>query len=347
MGEPLISVIIPVYNAEKYLDETMTPLLMLNDAAIEILLVDDGSTDNSPHVCDVYAKEDKRVKSYHTENRGVSAARNFGIERAQGTYLYFIDSDDIAEPKVLLDLVRLIEKNQCDMGIASFRTIDSDKNPLVEHINAKTEIISGEEVSRRLILWETKCVIGTFVVKRDVVESIRFTVGTKYGEDVEYIHMCMLKSRKVIISPQLLHEYRMHGESAVHKITLSRFDVCFARKRFRTFVETNCSGASELLNTIDTYSIPEGLAQTLWLMCYEGVPLREIEEFLQRTGLKNDIDCVASNEKAEERFRDILKRWQKNSRKYWLETRAEKWKYAVRSRLGRIKRRVLYRGEGA
>ena len=94
MNEPLISVIVPVYNVEKYLPQCLDSIKNQTYTNLEIILVDDGSTDSSESICEDYAKSDSRIKLYHKENGGLSDARNYGIERASGQYFTFIDSDD-------------------------------------------------------------------------------------------------------------------------------------------------------------------------------------------------------------------------------------------------------------
>lgn len=97
MNTPLISIIIPVYKAEKYLHCCVDSVLAQSFTNFELILIDDGSPDNSGTICDEYAKQDRRIKVFHQENQGVSAARNLGIEQAKGEWIAFIDSDDWVE----------------------------------------------------------------------------------------------------------------------------------------------------------------------------------------------------------------------------------------------------------
>ena len=94
MKRPIISVIVPVYNTEKYLDECIQSILSQTFADFELLLVDDGSTDGSGNICDKYAIQDERIKVFHQENRGVTAARKLGVKYSNGNYICFVDSDD-------------------------------------------------------------------------------------------------------------------------------------------------------------------------------------------------------------------------------------------------------------
>ena len=98
MNKPLISIIIPVYNAEKYLKKCLDSVINQTYKNLEIILVDDGSTDKSPEICDKYAEKDSRIIVLHKENGGVSSSRNAGLDIFKGEYLSFVDSDDYVEP---------------------------------------------------------------------------------------------------------------------------------------------------------------------------------------------------------------------------------------------------------
>ena len=106
----LISVIVPVYNVEKYLDECVNSILDQTYSNIEILLIDDGSTDNSPNICDFYEKQDNRVRVIHQQNGGLSLARNIGIEKSQGDFIVFVDSDDYISTDMLEVMINEMKK---------------------------------------------------------------------------------------------------------------------------------------------------------------------------------------------------------------------------------------------
>ena len=115
----MISVIVPVYNVEKYLDRCVKSILSQSFSDFELLLVDDGSPDRCGEMCDEYAKGDSRIKAFHKRNGGLSDARNFGIEKALGEYLMFVDSDDYIHEQMLETLHRLITENDADLAVCS------------------------------------------------------------------------------------------------------------------------------------------------------------------------------------------------------------------------------------
>ena len=111
----LLSIIIPIYNVKNFLPETLENVLTQIFKDFELILVDDGSTDGSGEICDIFAKKDSRVKVIHKENGGVSTARNTGVEAAQGKYIGFVDSDDLIEPNMFEILVKLAEENSAQV----------------------------------------------------------------------------------------------------------------------------------------------------------------------------------------------------------------------------------------
>lgn len=117
MKQSLISVIVPVYNVKEYLNTCVESILNQTHENLEVILVDDGSTDGSGEICDSYAKTDTRVQVLHTTNGGQAAARNRGIEVCKGEYLTFIDSDDSMEPGIDRNAVSCTEKERCESGI--------------------------------------------------------------------------------------------------------------------------------------------------------------------------------------------------------------------------------------
>lgn len=115
MNIPQISVIVPVYNVEKYLSRCIESILSQTFTDFELLLIDDGSTDRSGEICDEYAKKDTRIRVFHTKNRGVSAARNLGLDNAKGEWISFVDSDDWVENDYLKSLFNdnFLTENKC------------------------------------------------------------------------------------------------------------------------------------------------------------------------------------------------------------------------------------------
>ena len=119
----LVSVIVPVYNVELYLKFCVESIIMQTYENLEIILVDDGSKDGSPHICDAFLNKDKRVRVIHQQNQGLSAARNAGIEVARGKYFTFVDSDDYIRKDMIERLVNLVERKKVDIACCEYEEV--------------------------------------------------------------------------------------------------------------------------------------------------------------------------------------------------------------------------------
>lgn len=137
--EPLISVIVPVYNVEKYLDKCVDSIVNQTYKNLEIILVDDGSPDNCPKMCDNWAKKDKRIKVIHKENGGVSSARNVGIDNAKGEYIGFVDSDDWTEKKYIQKLYEVLIQENADIALCGYNRVTGANIEKI-NINGTSEI---------------------------------------------------------------------------------------------------------------------------------------------------------------------------------------------------------------
>ena len=120
----LISIIVPIYNTERYLTECLESIRAQTYPDFECLLVDDGSTDDSGKICDLFREKDSRFKVFHNSNHGVSYSRNYGIQNAKGYYLTFIDSDDVVDPEMLEKLTSGVEQSEADICFCKFDTFD-------------------------------------------------------------------------------------------------------------------------------------------------------------------------------------------------------------------------------
>lgn len=152
--EPKVSVIVPVYRVEPYLERCVASLQEQTLKELEIILVDDGSPDNCPAICDRLAAEDARIQVIHKENQGLGMARNTGLELARGIYVSFVDSDDYVDDEMLAQLYQAAEEHQADMVLSGMRYLSADgrKNTGEQYAFFNTEVFSGEEGVKKLLL---------------------------------------------------------------------------------------------------------------------------------------------------------------------------------------------------
>ena len=192
---PTVSIIVPVYNAEKTLARCVDSILNQTYEDYELLLVNDGSTDSSGALCDAYAARDSRVQVFHKENAGVSNARNLALSQARGTYLQFLDSDDWITPEATLSLVRAAEDHQCDLVISDFYRVVGERVSHKGDIDEDT-VLTREEYAAHMMENPADFYYGVLwnkLYRRQIVEDhhLRMDPEISWCEDfmfnLEYI----------------------------------------------------------------------------------------------------------------------------------------------------------------
>ena len=199
MSSPLISVIVPVYNAEKTLRQCVDSILCQDYRDFELLLVDDGSKDSSPAICDEYASKDNRVKAFHKENAGVSAARNKGLENASGEWITFIDSDDY----ISADYFHSVEFCNQQLLITGFR--DEIGGTVYENVKLLSAIYNSAEDVANFIC---KQISSTMVLRgpwgkfyrREIIRNQVFNTDMKLGEDTCFVFDYLAKIRTLEVN---------------------------------------------------------------------------------------------------------------------------------------------------
>lgn len=178
---PKVSIIVPVYKAEKYIHRCIDSILAQTFTDWELLLVDDGGPDRSGEICDEYAKKDKRIRVFHKENGGVSSARNLGIDKAEGEWIAFVDSDDMLEKSYLLDFP--IEECKADLYIQGYKKIKNGKVIEVKNLLCKEnsfECIVASAEDNNIINSPCFKLFRTSIIKDN---NIRFDTQLSIGED--------------------------------------------------------------------------------------------------------------------------------------------------------------------
>lgn len=223
----LISVIVPVYNVEKYIDKCISSIVKQTYENIEVILVDDGSTDSSGRLCDGWLEKDGRIKVFHKVNGGLSDARNFGIDKAKGNYISFIDSDDYINQNLYEKLYNALIKKEADMAICNYDFVDEKGNILNENPNVlKNETISQIECYQKLIIDYNFYYVTAVnkLYKKALFKDLRFPAG-KIHEDEFIIHHLIEKCRRVTIIEDVLYYYVQREDSIMNSnFNLKRFD---------------------------------------------------------------------------------------------------------------------------
>lgn len=242
MSNPQISVIIPVYNVEKYLERCVKSVTQQTFTDLEIILVNDGSTDGSKAICDELAKEDTRIRVIHKENGGLSDARNTGIEAARGNYIGFVDSDDFIETNCFDVLYHLINKSNADIAAGSiYNCYETHKTPQYDKL--LTFSCNPEEALKKMLAG--KLITGSAcckLIRRELVKNRYFIVGKTY-EDALYLPGLILDAKNIIVTTEPLYNY-WHRSNSITTLPFSStcMDIIEAYESTLEIVKKNCPG---------------------------------------------------------------------------------------------------------
>ena len=212
-----ISVIVPVYNVERYLEKCIDSILKQTYTNLEVILIDDGSIDSSPKICDMYKKKDDRVRVIHKVNEGVSVARNMGLDIAQGDFIIFIDSDDYVHNQMIEILYKGIIENNSDISMCEYKNVLED------------EVIKEEKYDEKLLRFENYTniealsnlksdkminyvVVWNKLYKRKLFDNLRYKEG-KIHEDEFIIHKILYKCNRISYLHKQLYYYLKRNNS--------------------------------------------------------------------------------------------------------------------------------------
>lgn len=231
MNNELISIIVPIYNKEDYLPQCLDSIINQSYTNFEVLLVNDGSTDSSGIICQEYAERDSRFRYIEKENGGVSSARNLGLERSEGAYITFIDSDDWVEFNYLEVLYNALRENNADVAISSYKSYYLDgKFYLRVYSSQEEEFLRIGKRNRDVFLEEFPKLgklnhdfhcIASKLFKRELLESQKFDESINYGEDLYFFFNLYLKMQSIVYVKEATYIYRQHGTNITLNFTES------------------------------------------------------------------------------------------------------------------------------
>ena len=244
MSKPILSIIVPVYNVEKYIERCIKSILNQSFTNFELILVDDGSPDKCGEICDEYEKKDSRIKVIHKKNGGLSDARNAGIERAKGEYIAFVDSDDFINKYMYEILYKNAKKWDADISICNFKMvcendrIDEDISVICEDAKvygrneALNKLYSNENL-QFIVAWNK-------IYKKELFLNIRYDYG-KCHEDEFIIHKLIYNANKIAYCSSEMYYYLQRNNSIMNlEFSIHRLDIIEALdKRMEFFRENN------------------------------------------------------------------------------------------------------------
>ena len=221
---PLISVIVPVYNVEEYLDRCVGSIINQTYENLEIILVDDGSPDHCPQMCDEWAKKDSRIKVIHKKNGGQASARNDGLNIAKGDLTGFVDSDDYIDREMYESMYRIMQENDCD--IVECTKCDFTDDEPCRTVNSGEIIVMDQSEAIGDFLKEThlKCTVCNMLVKAEIAKQVRFDDG-KTHEDILWPYRAyMLAERVAYVDEAFYFYFQRPGSTMNKKYSEKRFD---------------------------------------------------------------------------------------------------------------------------
>ena len=197
----MISVIVPVYNVEPYLKKCLDSIIGQSYKDLEILIIDDGSTDYSGNICDEYEELDDRIRVFHTENKGLSCARNLGLDEAKGEWIGFVDSDDWIEPNMYEALLNKAEETGADVVECGFYR-DYPMKPIKQTVNEK--VVTGSDVLKALLNGQISTQVWDKIYRAVIFNTIRFPVGRSF-EDIATTHKMLVNTKVAGVSNNSYH----------------------------------------------------------------------------------------------------------------------------------------------
>jgi len=221
---PVISIIVPVYNSEIYLRKCIDSILAQTFSNFECILINDGSIDSSPMICNEYAMIDNRIIVIHQENAGVSAARNSGLGIANGEWIGFVDSDDWCDPEMFYTLYENAMKYDADISVCGIRYVFQDRRKTAERIQKKIQIFNGEEATLKIF---TSAFFGGFSVNKLAKKkyfsqyNFRYDSRIKYMEDVMLFYEIFKYTEKIVYFSKSFYNYFINLGSVTEQYGLT------------------------------------------------------------------------------------------------------------------------------
>lgn len=208
-----ISIIVPVYNTEKYLSQCIYSIISQSYSKLEIVLIDDGSRDNSYVLCEEFSTIDKRIRVIHQKNGGAAAARNIGLKIATGKILAFVDSDDYLDPTAFEEMLAMMRRSDADIVECAFVNEFQDKSIITKPFAEEKEETEVEYLRRFTNSW-TNALIWNKLFKRELFDNILFEEGHRIDDEF-FTYQGVMNAKKIVYTPKAFYHYRMRASSVM------------------------------------------------------------------------------------------------------------------------------------
>lgn len=229
MKKDLVSIIVPVYNVEKYLSDCIVSICNQTYSQLEIILIDDGSTDSSGQICEQYRQIDNRIRVFHQKNAGAACAKNVGLDNASGEYICFVDSDDYISSDYIYNLIHAIKDSNADIIECTFFTVFKNKVDRQTFKSSKERFTSLEYLSEYIKDW--KCsLLWNKLFRSSLLQNVRFKKGRRCIDDEFFTYKAVLNSKEIIRINKAIYYYRQRKSSVTN-------DLKFKNQKTKDFLD--------------------------------------------------------------------------------------------------------------
>lgn len=278
-NKPILSIIIPIYNVAEWLHACIESIISQNLKSWELILIDDGSSDDCGRICDSYAAKDHRIITVHQENNGVSAARNKGLDIAQGRYITFVDSDDeIGTTTTFEENIKFMVTNP-DIDILQYPHSFIKNDQIINNNVVEGEIIDSAEILKALQNGRISGYIWDKIYKRELFSKIHFTEKMAFGEDTLCLINLSDSAKKIYISSKGRYDYYLRKDSATTRIT-PEMQIGYYRMKYTLFEKIFlCNEISDIVKKNAYFTMLKALIDTRII-------------YKNRINLKNEINAI-------------------------------------------------------
>jgi len=294
LEKPLVSVVIPAYNVEKFIPKTLESVLKQTYENLEIIVVNDGSVDKTGVVVENILGNQNRFpyKVIHKKNEGVSVARNVGIENAKGKYIKFLDGDDWLVPDAIEVLVKVCEENNCEIAFGGQDVVTPNGKVLYRYDETyvyEEGLKDTKNVSKDFLMFKTHISLNSSIFLINVITTyqLRFTKGALFGEDNEFILKFLHFSKRAYILNRCIAAALFRQNSTTKKATLASFHNVASVKRLRRFFGIH--NEQELVKILDEFVIPNAYAWTIGNLAFNGYPFLKWLKIAKDTNIRSQI----------------------------------------------------------
>lgn len=300
---PKISIIVPVYKAEGYLERCVNSILSQSFADFELILVDDGSPDQCPKLCDVFAGNDNRVRVIHQKNAGVSAARNAGLDTASGEYITFVDSDDYIDPRMYEEMMWVARRYDCDVVMCDCIKELEDHTEVYSHEIRPgyydTEQLKQEYFPHLIMMGNVEyppTISNCLCLFRRKADTPRYVEGVRFSEDLLFGAQLMHRARSFYyMKGQTFYHYCMNAGSASHS---------FVPDKWNDYVRLHTAAEAYFL-AVNDYDFQHQLDLMLLFLLYNAVGSIKGALNLTNTEKKREILRILREDRVQAMFKRV------------------------------------------